>query len=159
MGLMQCKECGKEISEKAYSCPNCGCPVNASTEKSNNKMVYIILGLIAIAIVVIAIVLNQNKKPANISDEAYQLGIDAILVSDKYIDGIYDYDTASDKLESIKDKIDRLHEEDGNTYTFILGTDVTMLSSTLLKVEIDGSETDVINTRNDLAKKLNYKKR
>lgn len=26
MALISCKECGKEISDRAYSCPNCGCP-------------------------------------------------------------------------------------------------------------------------------------
>lgn len=27
MALINCKECGKEISDKALSCPKCGCPV------------------------------------------------------------------------------------------------------------------------------------
>lgn len=27
MALINCPECGKEISDKAVSCPNCGCPV------------------------------------------------------------------------------------------------------------------------------------
>lgn len=26
MALIKCSECGKEISDKANSCPNCGCP-------------------------------------------------------------------------------------------------------------------------------------
>lgn len=28
MALIRCPECGKEISDKAQSCPNCGCPIN-----------------------------------------------------------------------------------------------------------------------------------
>lgn len=28
MALIKCQECGKEISDKAVSCPNCGCPLN-----------------------------------------------------------------------------------------------------------------------------------
>ena len=27
MALIKCPECGKEISDKASSCPNCGCPI------------------------------------------------------------------------------------------------------------------------------------
>ena len=27
MALIKCSECGKEISDKAKSCPNCGCPI------------------------------------------------------------------------------------------------------------------------------------
>lgn len=33
--LIKCKECGKEISEEAQSCPNCGCP--NIKEKNNLK--------------------------------------------------------------------------------------------------------------------------
>lgn len=34
MGLIQCKECGKEISDKATSCPHCGCPVDSTGSMS-----------------------------------------------------------------------------------------------------------------------------
>lgn len=27
MSLKKCEECGKEVSDKADSCPNCGCPI------------------------------------------------------------------------------------------------------------------------------------
>lgn len=27
MALINCPECGKDISDKALSCPNCGCPI------------------------------------------------------------------------------------------------------------------------------------
>lgn len=27
MALIKCQECGKEISNKANTCPNCGCPI------------------------------------------------------------------------------------------------------------------------------------
>jgi hypothetical protein len=27
MALIKCPECGKEISDKASACPNCGCPI------------------------------------------------------------------------------------------------------------------------------------
>lgn len=29
MALIKCPECGKEISDQATSCPNCGIPINA----------------------------------------------------------------------------------------------------------------------------------
>ena len=29
MALIKCPECGKEISDKASACPNCGCPASA----------------------------------------------------------------------------------------------------------------------------------
>lgn len=33
MALILCEECGKEISDKATSCPHCGCPVVGKIEK------------------------------------------------------------------------------------------------------------------------------
>ncbi len=27
MALIKCPECGKQISDKAGSCPGCGCPI------------------------------------------------------------------------------------------------------------------------------------
>lgn len=32
MALINCPECDKEISDKALSCPNCGCPIAMQTE-------------------------------------------------------------------------------------------------------------------------------
>lgn len=35
MALINCPECGKQVSDKAYSCPNCGFPVRAIFAKEN----------------------------------------------------------------------------------------------------------------------------
>lgn len=34
MALIKCSECGKEISDKADNCPNCGCPVDKVQDMS-----------------------------------------------------------------------------------------------------------------------------
>ncbi|MDO4198370.1 MAG: hypothetical protein Q4D13_05230 [Erysipelotrichaceae bacterium] len=33
MALVKCKECGKEISSKAATCPHCGCPLDGDEEQ------------------------------------------------------------------------------------------------------------------------------
>ena len=33
MGLIKCPECGKEISDMAGTCPNCGRPMQASNKQ------------------------------------------------------------------------------------------------------------------------------
>lgn len=45
MALINCPECGKEISDKAVSCPSCGCPVcnetNDTLEEMDNRVILI----------------------------------------------------------------------------------------------------------------------
>lgn len=40
MALIKCPECGKEISDKASNCPNCGCPIEQKSkiEEPENKI-------------------------------------------------------------------------------------------------------------------------
>ena len=33
MALIKCPECGREVSEKATACPNCGCPIQDALER------------------------------------------------------------------------------------------------------------------------------
>ncbi|MFA5616302.1 MAG: zinc ribbon domain-containing protein [Syntrophorhabdaceae bacterium] len=35
MPLIKCAECGKEISDKAFSCPHCGAPLNEEEQLNN----------------------------------------------------------------------------------------------------------------------------
>lgn len=39
MALIKCSECGKEISSKAKSCPNCGCPINDEITLPKKKII------------------------------------------------------------------------------------------------------------------------
>ena len=41
MALIKCPECGKEISDMANSCPNCGYPIKENTQHNENtKKIY-----------------------------------------------------------------------------------------------------------------------
>ena len=42
MALVKCKECGKEVSDKAESCPNCGCPISKKKIKDNIQKVKVV---------------------------------------------------------------------------------------------------------------------
>jgi hypothetical protein len=39
MALIKCPECGKEISDKAPSCPNCGCPADIIKEEIEQQKI------------------------------------------------------------------------------------------------------------------------
>lgn len=58
MALIKCKECGKEISDKAVTCPNCGTPVsnvqnNISQPSSNQPNKNSSLGVVALILSII----------------------------------------------------------------------------------------------------------
>lgn len=60
MALVNCKECNKEISNKAESCVNCGAPVYKENMQTYSKFKHIVLGFLYIvgAIVAVLSILN-----------------------------------------------------------------------------------------------------
>lgn len=38
MALINCPECGKQVSDKASTCPNCGVTLNASISNSHSQL-------------------------------------------------------------------------------------------------------------------------
>ena len=75
MALIKCTECGKEISDKATICPNCGCPLdNDDTPKTETMptnisvpakktkktaFVIIIIGIVAILAIIVGIYIGR----------------------------------------------------------------------------------------------------
>lgn len=65
MALINCPECGKEISDEAKTCPNCGKPLRKPKEKKkiNKKAVIIISAIIVIGIIVVVGISNYRNTP------------------------------------------------------------------------------------------------
>ena len=73
MALIICTECGKEISDKATTCPNCGAPIKKDTvyverpvgqitpqpKKKNNKV--LIIGIVIAVIILIGLFGNSEE--------------------------------------------------------------------------------------------------
>ncbi len=54
MAMIKCPECGKDVSDKAKSCPNCGCPIESLMPSGVVKIKFSALNL--------ASGLNGNQK-------------------------------------------------------------------------------------------------
>lgn len=96
MALIKCTECGKEISDKATICPNCGCPLdNDDTPKTETMptnisvpakktkktaFVIIIIGIVAILAIIVGIFLYRNYSQRKLAAE-----------KEAYIDTAYDF--------------------------------------------------------------------
>lgn len=82
MALIKCPECENEISNKAVSCPNCGCPLTITNQLENQndvdvqmsenstltrrklskKVLITIVAVICAILATITIIINKNKK-------------------------------------------------------------------------------------------------
>ena len=68
MAMIKCPECGKEISDKAASCPGCGVPINMSpsnnhqsddtSPKKKDSTIKIIFGVLAIILAILSFSVN-----------------------------------------------------------------------------------------------------
>ncbi len=58
MALIECHECGKEISDSATSCPSCGAPVRAKQHKKGNTVPYTDQE--------VAVLLSKKKKTSHV---------------------------------------------------------------------------------------------
>lgn len=127
MALIKCPECGKEISDKASSCPNCGCPIEIQKtevsgdisdqliieqplKKSNKKIIPIAAVLIIVVIIGVVIYNVKVVQPRKLEAQnraTYEEAI-GLLEKGKYEDGnellqtITGYKDVDTILEQIK---------------------------------------------------------
>jgi hypothetical protein len=76
MALVKCTECGKEISNEAPSCPNCGKPTSAAADTGKRKGTGCLpmIGLIVVGTVIATIVgVNLNSDDKSQSPETAQV--------------------------------------------------------------------------------------
>lgn len=179
MALIKCSECEKEISDKATSCPNCGCPLNNSQSRSttfqdgNNKIStqtysyckYIPIKIIAVIVCIviaicIVIIYFNNKKPSDVSDEMYNLGIEALEVIDDYLDNEIDSQATYKKLSSIDSNATQYYNTKSNGEFFnnkAIFYTILALTSGLNEDTVDNLR--LLENRNALAKAIDKDER
>ena len=74
MALIKCPECGKEISDKAKACPNCGVPVSSTTVDYNSKSkTGNVLIIWAIVCLIVCTVYGVRESSNELGERAYYL--------------------------------------------------------------------------------------
>lgn len=72
MAMIKCAECGNEISDKAKTCPICGCPTKTEEPKINlPKKVIAIISVVIIVVLVIAVrsIAHQSNTSSNLTEK------------------------------------------------------------------------------------------
>lgn len=108
MALIKCTECGKEISDKASSCPNCGCPLTTDASDKNKiiektgrnynqiitrikgfsrKKLAIIFGAIAIIVIFLCVPKGVDKDKSMLED--CLLEPDSLIIYQAYSNNDY----------------------------------------------------------------------
>lgn len=67
MALSRCPDCGKDVSDQANSCPNCGHPIKAVVIEQTAKK-YKAMQLVGILLIVIGIISIFNGSGGSSSD-------------------------------------------------------------------------------------------
>ena len=139
MALIKCSECGKEISDKATTCPNCGCPVLHNnlptqslqkTSKQGNKkhgclipmlVIFILFG-IGLAVGVLDIMENPDKYDSSRISAKF---IDVSPEEGKKIDSIL-RECGIEKLKSFEhdELLDGMHSDEETGYRLAINDDV-----------------------------------
>lgn len=93
----------------------------------------------------------------------YNYGESTIKVIDDYIDNEIDYDSAAQKLDGIVSSIDYYeseNEEEQKSSDFLIKADIIILKSKLFLEHLGKSTySELLDSRNNLAKHLNINKR
>ena len=101
MALIKCKECGREISDKATACIHCGCPVNSSQvpseeqHKPSKKKRWWVVGLAGVAVVAVAAAFLYNTTKDGNSGLAALLGVDEaaeVVITPEFVEAVRQYD-------------------------------------------------------------------
>jgi len=108
MGLVKCKECGKDISEKAEQCPACGAPT-AMGEKKRGGAFAVFVALFTLFSLCMPMILSQALIPIAIllslialARKRYLVGLICLGLS------VVGMSSVMEKQEQIRKSIDNL---------------------------------------------------
>ena len=120
MALIECPECGKEYSDTAKSCPNCGYVERKTFSKVENwkrndgiQKLIIFLGVVGI---LVAIVIGYRIRVENVkmSKSARATAKEVIKLIDKYLEDDMSGEKLRDLLKGYEDDIDNIKKQGNN---------------------------------------------
>ena len=108
-----------------------------------------LFSIVLCVILLFSLMACGSKKPNFMTDKGREYVVEAIRISDKYIDGDYDEREAKDKinelLSGIRDFENEEYSDDLATTNLVLSISVSLMKD---------NTVDFIATRNDVAKEI-----
>jgi hypothetical protein len=134
MALIECKECKKEVSSEAKTCPNCGFDLQKETNKKKSN-IGCIVAIVLIGIIFLIIQLSPSSNESNKAMEAFIVSQDFVS-SELKTPSEAEYPTFNDSFVTIS----------GNIYTIRSYVD----SQNSFGANIRSSYTCILKFENDL---------
>lgn len=135
MALIKCKECGKEISDQATTCPNCGAKTETAKHKKKNIITVLFIILI-IAIVGTSVYFVKSNNPL------HKYSQEAITILKKYKNNELSNNDAGDKINTIYNYVDKDYSINDNIDYLSLRSILSLIQSKLYFDGIDFKEID-----------------
>lgn len=142
MALIKCKECGKEISDKATTCPGCGAKTEMAINNNNNNNKNII---IAISIIVIIATIGITTYFIRTSNSLYKYSRETIEILEQYQNADLTNKEASRKIKNLHDVINSKSRNEELTKSISLGK----LASELYLISIELEDNKLSNSKID----------
>ena len=107
MALIKCKECGKEISDTAERCPNCGCVTKHGQEQKEGKNFLVLYAIDFLEISVGAFLLMKGNLSFGLMLLA--LGVIGVFSTNKQAKKYLEGDNKKDKYTDVRAIMDELN--------------------------------------------------
>ncbi len=130
MALVKCKECGKEISNQAATCPNCGAKTETSIKKKHNIFVSICI-ITVIIMILLCVYFIHTSNPIN----KYKHEAISILEQYKQDKDLITIKELSQQLEDLQHEFDKQYKYNDNLSYSIFSNGLGVISSS---ISIDG---------------------
>lgn len=159
MALINCPECGKEVSEQAKICPNCGYKIKRM--KSSVKLLVDIIILAVIAIAGYIFVDNLHLKPRNVSQQVYDAGVEMVNIADQVLKGKLTQSEASEKADRAYEKAESVEAEstDGKVADLSIRNGMIAvkigIAGYYVSFIVEDAEQELRDARDELARDLN----
>lgn len=108
-----------------------------------------ILSLLLV-ILILGCFVGCDSIPEGMPEHTYKLGVEALDVTDQYLDLKITKDEAKNRLDELLDRINSL--DNGDLQTNFIWTDINSICWEL--VQLDSSDMEIITLRNRLAETL-----
>ena len=161
MALINCPECGKEVSTTALSCPHCGYALLAKAQHKKNSSFYII-SIIFCIIVITALLFIPKGNRSGLPEDFYNIGLEALSTVDDCLSVKVPPEDARNSIAELSNQLEfaATKYQDGDSESLDLRIALTDCSVALLSLSHDPNEAswdDLKKARKSLAGILKVK--